>query len=222
MSPSAGLMLLQQIVPRLAAAIAKGAVKPVGCEDIEELQAEGVSIAAALLDSAEAKSKVVTPGNIVHYTMQAMKSGRRAGYAGRRDALCAAAALDGRVRLTSMDAEIGDDKDDDDVVTLHDVLASQAESPDSCAARRLDWDQALDTMDARMQGVLRATAEGQGPGELALQYGVTAARVCQVKEAAAERIAACWGGDPLTDAVKEPRWRKHVRVFQERRACRAG
>jgi len=33
MSPSAGMMLLRQIVPLIASAIARGAVKPVGAED---------------------------------------------------------------------------------------------------------------------------------------------------------------------------------------------
>ena len=40
MSPTAGMILVSQIMPLIAGAVARGAVKPVGCEDVEELTAD--------------------------------------------------------------------------------------------------------------------------------------------------------------------------------------
>ena len=109
MSPSAGIVLLQQIVPLIAGAIARGAVKPVGCEDHQELQAEGQAMAATMLDRLERKGRVVPPQSIAYYTLQAMKSGRRSGYSGRMDAMCPAASLDRAVQVRSMDEVLGCD-----------------------------------------------------------------------------------------------------------------
>ena len=72
MTTTAGQLLLNQIMPLIMAAIARGAVKPVGTEDPAELQAEGIALAAALLDSAEAKGKCVTAGNVAFYAIQGM------------------------------------------------------------------------------------------------------------------------------------------------------
>ena len=63
MSPSAGTLLVEEIAPRLRAAIPKS-VQPVGAEDAEELVQDGIMIAAQMLDSVERRGRTVTPGNI--------------------------------------------------------------------------------------------------------------------------------------------------------------
>lgn len=220
MSPSAGMMLLQQIVPLIAGAIVRGAVKPTGCEDTEELKAEGCALAAALLDSAEGKGKVVAPASIAYYALQALKSGRRSGYAGRTDAMSAAAQLDGLASFVSIDEPVGKDENGDPY-DLHSVIADWHEDGSHEAARRLDWDLALQAMDARMRDIVQGTAEGVATNELAVRYQVTAPRICQVRETAGERIKSAWGGDPIEDAGREAGWAKHVRTHAQRRACRA-
>jgi hypothetical protein len=214
------MMLVNEIVPLIASAVARGAVRPTGCEDREELQAEGQALAATMLDRLEARRKVVTAGNIAFYALQGLRSGRRSGYAGRADAMSAAAALDRRVQFRSMDESLGVDPDDPGHdLTLHDLLASGCESADVTAPRRLDWDAALERMDPRMRGVLEGTAEGVGTGEMAARYHVSPPRICQVREAAGETIREVWGGDPV-NMVGDTRWQRHVRVAAERRACR--
>ena len=214
-------MLLRQIVPLIAAAISRGAVKAIGCEDPEELQSEGCAIAAEMLDSAEARGKDVEPASVAYYTLQQMKTGRRSGYSGRRDAMSPAAALDGKVQLRSMDEVMPADEDDFvEQLTLHDVLAGSAEDVDVTVARRMDWASALEQMDERMRDVVKGTAEGIGTGELAARYEVTAPRICQVREEAGERLLAAWGGDPLVDVTRESAWTRHVRTYAERRRCR--
>ena len=222
MSPSAGMMLLRQIVPIIASAIARGAVRPVGCEDCEELQAEGQALAAMMVDRLEAKGRVVPPQSIAYYTLQAMKSGRRSGYSGRMDAMCPAASLDRAVQVRSMDEVLGCDPEyPTHDLTFHDMLASGGESADITAGRQLDWDEALDQMDDRMRGVVEGTAAGTGTGEMAARYEVSAPRICQVREEAGERIREAWGGNPVVDATQEARWNRHVRAYAQRHACRA-
>jgi hypothetical protein len=222
MTATAGLLLTDHILPLIASAIARGAVKPVGTDDVEELQAEGIALAAALLDSAEARGKQVSASSVAFYALQGLKSGRRSGYAGRADAMSAAAILDGAVHIRSMDAAMQPDEDDPDQdLTLHDLIAASNEDPATEAGRNVDWDTALDTMDDRMRGVLAGTAEGVGTGEMALRYRVSPPRICQVREAAGDKIQAVWGGNPIKDATRQAAWTKHVRTYAQRRACRA-
>ena len=213
-------MLLQQIVPLIARAIGRGAVKSTGCEDVEELQAEGCAIAAKLLDSAELRGKEVPPQSVAFYAIERLKGGRRSGYAGKADVLSAAATVYGRVTVRSMDETIGYDENDQQELTLHDVLADHHEDGSSQAARRIDWDAALATMDERMRGVVTGTAEGIGTDKLAARYEISSPRICQVREAAGRKIAEAWGGDPIVDVTREAAWSKHVRTYTERRRCR--
>lgn len=64
MTATAGLLLLNNVLPLLSAAISRGVVNSVGTEDMEELVSEGCTIAARMLDSAEAKGKPVTAGKV--------------------------------------------------------------------------------------------------------------------------------------------------------------
>jgi hypothetical protein len=220
MTTTAGLLLLNQIVPLIAGAIARGAVRPVATETAEDLEAEGCAMAAKMLDSAEARGKTPSPGNIAYFALQALKSGRRSGYAGRRDAMCPAAALDGAVSLRSMDAGLGfNDDDDDHEVTLHDVLVDDGDDVDVQAARRLDWG-AID-LDARRHAVLRESAQGYGTSEIAEHLGVSAPRVVQLRHSCAREIEDAWGARGLRDATTPTMWRQGLRAARERRAGRA-
>ena len=136
--------------------------------------------------------------------------------------MSAAAALDRRATVRSMDESLGVDPDDPGHdLTLHDLLASTGESADITAPRNLDWDMALEQMDDRMRGVVEGTAVGTGTNDMAALYQVSPSRICQVREEAGERIQEAWGGDPITDNATDTRWQRHVRCAAERRACRA-
>jgi hypothetical protein len=221
MSPAAGAMLLRQIVPLIAGAIARGAVKTVGCEDLEELKAEGCAMAASMLERAESRGKVVAPSSIAYYALQALKSGRRSGFAGRMDALCPSAALEGAVQLRSMDEGIGSDENDpDQEFTLHDVLAAKGEDTDVAAARELDWDAVTPQLDDRRRTILQGTAEGRGTLELASELDISPPRVCQVRESLGRYIVNAWGSNGLEDVTTATKWRAGLRAATERRACR--
>jgi hypothetical protein len=93
MSPQAGFLLHDQIVPRLRSAI-PNAVSFIGSEDAEELVQDGTLIAAKMIHNAEQagknvvrnpgasrrgarKVRTINAGSIAYYTIQKLKCGRR-------------------------------------------------------------------------------------------------------------------------------------------------
>jgi len=215
-------MLLQQVVPLIAAAIGRGAVRPVGSEDLDELKAEGCALAAAMLDSAENRGRQVKARQVAYFALQALKSGRRAGYAGRTDAMSPAAQLDGNVRLASMDAPCTAAHDDPDASesTLHDSLAAAFEDGATVAARRIDWEAVMRRLDDRRRTVLVATAEGRATNEIARSCRVSAPRVCQVRESIGSYIHDAWGTNGIADSIRDPAWQAGLRAASERREAR--
>src|SRR4051812_11350644 len=85
MTVEAGRLLVEQIAPRLKHVVPH--LKPVGCEDTEELYQDGLAMAAKMLHDLEQRGKQVTPGNICYYVTLHLKSGRRSHGSGRTDAL---------------------------------------------------------------------------------------------------------------------------------------
>ncbi len=161
MSPTAGKMLVTQILPLITAAIAKGCVRSVGSEDFEELVQDCLASAAAFLDSAEARGKHVTASTLAFYALQRAKVGRRSTSSSSMDALGPMAQVQRRVSLQSFDAPMGQDADDGEAApTLHEILAGSGEDPAVSAGRNVDWDELLVGMDSRRVEILRQTAEG--------------------------------------------------------------
>ena len=76
MSPQAGFVLQDQVVPRHRSAIPT-VCHCVGSEDAQELIQDSIALAARLMHNVEAQGKTVNPGNIAYYTIQHIKSGRR-------------------------------------------------------------------------------------------------------------------------------------------------
>ncbi len=75
MSPKAGWILQEEVVPRLKASIPRN-VNQVGAEDPEELIQDAIVMAAKLMHTVESQGKTVTAGNLAYYTILHMKSGR--------------------------------------------------------------------------------------------------------------------------------------------------
>jgi hypothetical protein len=98
MSPRTGQLLLDGVRPIIRASLAKGAVKTVGCEDLQELEADGMAQAANMLESAELAGKEVSASSVAFYALQALKSGRRYGCCGRSDVMSSATQIDGKLR----------------------------------------------------------------------------------------------------------------------------
>ena len=76
MSPAAGLVLVQEIAPRIQAAVPR-TVKPVGAEDFGEVVADTIAMAAKMVESCEAQGKPIYASSIAYFSIQAAKEGRR-------------------------------------------------------------------------------------------------------------------------------------------------
>src|SRR5947207_3140686 len=92
MSLQAGLVLVEEIAPRLKTVVPH--IKTVGAEDSEELYQDGLAMAAKMLHDLEQRGKDVTPGNICYYVTLHLKSGRRSYSGGRTDVMGSGTQLD--------------------------------------------------------------------------------------------------------------------------------
>ena len=221
MSPKTGQMLLDSVRPIIRASLAKGAVKTVGCEDIQELEQDGMAQAANMLESAELAGKVVSPNSVAYYVLQALRSGRRFGCASRTDAMSPATQLDGRTVMLSMDAPLDVfDEDDDDGVDLHSCLAATGEDPAAQGSRELDWDAMMTFINPGDRDLLLGTAAGVPGIDFAIMYNVTPARVTQRKRELGYKMRSALGETVLADCVRELPWEGHMRAYREKRACR--
>src|SRR5260370_30507960 len=133
MSPQAGLVLINEIVPRLRSVIPQ-AVCFIGCEDAEELVADATAIAAGMLHRSEAAGKRVTAGNIAYYAIQHIKSGRRSGGSSVVDVMRPGTQLNGRAQLVSLEQLVPAEDINSETFTLGDMLSNDQQDPAALAA----------------------------------------------------------------------------------------
>ena len=218
MSPAAGLLLVNEIMPIIQAAVWRS-VRCVGAEDSAELVQDTVVTAAQMVESCETRGKPIYPGSVAYYAIQHAKSGRRSTGATRTDAMCPAAQLDDNVTLASMDEMIVGDEGDGEL-SLHEMLAGPTEDPAQQAARELDWSELMDHMGKRDLALLRTTINGDRLDVLARQFGVSAPRITQMKREIGEQIRLRWGATVLEDVTRAPVWAGSIHASHERQACR--
>ena len=76
MSPQAGLILIDEIIPRLRSTVPR-CVIPVGSEDAEELLQDAVAVAAQMLHNLERSGREVIPAIIACCALLYLQSGWR-------------------------------------------------------------------------------------------------------------------------------------------------
>ena len=218
MSPYAGQLLVETVMPMIRAAVPR-CVKPAAGEDVAELIQDGLAIAARLLDAAEAGGQALRPRSVVHYTIQRLKSGRRSGYAGDADALSAAAEVRGKVRRSSFEEPVT--SEGDEAFTLHDLLADAGEDPGRAAGRNVDWDALDGTLGDRERDLVMAASTGLSRKAVAHKHRVSGARITQISRDLAKRIRHDWGTDILATITAEPGFMAGIHAARERSECRA-
>lgn len=217
MTAYAGALLVSQIMPIITATVPQ-VVKPVGSETFDELVQDVTATAAKMVESCESRGKQIIPNSIAYYAIQQAKHGRRSYSASRMDALCPSAQLDSAVEVQFMDDE-GIECDAGENLTLHDLLASGDEDPSQRAAREIDWAELLEDFNERDIAVLRSTVNGDRLDALAAQFGVSSARLCQLKRELGKQVKLRWGEDALENAVRIPVWSGNVNAAREHQAC---
>jgi transposase-like protein len=213
-------MLTDEIVPRLRNTIPHQ-VAFVGAEDAEEVLQDATLMAARILARAQAKGKTVTAGNVAYYALLHARSGRRSHSAGRSDVMGTRTQIVGNSRVTSLEAPLApDDEFPDDTCSLGDVLASEAEDPSETAARNLDWQALVATLDEKALAVLHCMADDVRLQEVATRHGVCRSTVQSWRNQLTELVRTFMGADVLHLIQRTPQWRENLTAMREQMACR--
>ena len=220
MSSIADKVLVDEIVPRLRHLIPHH-VAFVGAEDAEEVLQDATLIAARILARARASGKAVTPGNVAYYTMLHIRCGRRSHSSGRSDVMGTRTQIVGHSRLQSMEAPLAPDDDfPDDAFTLGDVLASEAEDPSETAARNLDWQAFLATLDERTRAILNCLAHELPLQIVADEHDVSRTTVQTWRKTLPQAVRSFMGEELLHWLQQAPAWQENLRSFRAQLACR--
>jgi hypothetical protein len=192
MSPRAGWLLVNEIVPRLRSAVPQVA-RCVGAEDPEELIGDATLHAARILHSAESRGKTVSASSIAYYAIEHTRSGRRSCGNSCTDAMSAATQLQSRSRLECLETVVAEDQETGgEIYLLHDVLGSDQEDPATKAMRNLDWQSFIAQLTARDQSIIQFIIEGtQGPA-IASKLGVCSSTIHHRKKAWQRRSWNSW------------------------------
>ena len=219
MSPQVGWILKEEVVPRLRAVIPK-AVKSVGAEDPEELIQDATVMAAQMMERNERRGKKVTPGNIAYYTLQHLKSGRRANGSSVMDVMATGTQLNGSARLHSFSEVVSESEAGNEIFELQDVISNDHEDPSMQAARQLDWDSFLTGLNKMERLVVEFLGAGKTLRAAARKVGVGDATMQRYRRQLAVKLWAFMGADILQDIVRLPGWKNGLNADRERLACR--
>ena len=217
MSPQAGWILQEEVVPRLKASIPRN-VNQVGAEDSEELIQDAIVMAAKLMHTVECQGKTVTAGNIAYYTILHMKSGRRSYGISTTDVCGISTQLNGSTRLSSLEEPAAmDGETGGELLAFHDVLSQDQDDPGMIAARKLDWQALLARLTERE---IVAVLAGRTVSEVALVFQVSRSAMQLCKNRLVELIQEFMGVDILVEVRRLPGWRNDLNTTKEKLACR--
>ena len=220
MSPKAGFVLVNEVVPRLRSAIPR-AVSFVGAEDAEELVQDATCMAARLMQQVEQAGKEVTAGNIAHYTLLHVKAGRRFHKTCKLDVMGAGTQIAGRSRVESLEQVVASDAETGgEIFLLHDVLSRDEEDPSTRAARKMDWDEFIAGLPERERVAVMFVARGGTLREAGRSLGLADSTMQSSKRSLGENILAFMGPDILKEVRRQPQWRSCLEATRERQACR--
>jgi hypothetical protein len=222
MSPQAAWILQEEICPRLSSTV-PSAVLCVGAEDHQELVQDGITMAARMLVRVEEQGKLgkVSASNISYYTIQHLKSGRRANGTSSVDIMASGTQLNGSTRLHSLSEVVCQSECGDEILELHDVITNDQDDPSVQAARKLDW-QTLCTGLTKIERLLvQCLVNGLGIREAAEIAKVSYWTMRTHLKKLANKVIEFMGIDILRDIALIPGWRIGLDCERELMACRA-
>ena len=220
MSPQAGWLLVNEILPKLRSVVPQVA-HCVGAEDPEELIGDATLHAARILHSAEARGKTITAGNVAYYAIEHTRSGRRSTGNSRVDVMAAGTQLHGHSRLDSMEQVVAEAQETGgEIYELHDVLSSDSEDPGTKAARKMDWSEFASALTERERAAINCLVEGRSLRDVAKSFRVCDSTMQGDKRKLAVKILDFFGPDILVQVRKLPRWKDDLMSSRERLACR--
>jgi hypothetical protein len=220
MSPQAGFLLQDQVVPRLRSAI-PNVVHCVGAEDHNELIQDATALAAKMMHNVEQAGKKVTSGNIAYYTIQHIKSGRRSTGSSYVDVYGSRTQLNGSTRINSLEEVVASSEEaGGEIFTFNDVLSRDEEDPSTKAARKLDWETFMASLSARDQAIIQFLIEGKNGSAMARKLKVSDSTIRNSKKSLAVKIQEFMGFDILVQVQRKPEWKNNLGATKEKMACR--
>jgi hypothetical protein len=219
MSPTAGSLLVDEIIPRLQNSIPMS-VSRFGSEDIEELVQDGTVLAAQILISAESKGKNVSAGNVVFYTIRLLQSGRRSTGSSKTDVLSIGTQMSRRSSVDYLDADTDSPSDATAGPSLCELLFHDKGDPAFVSMRKLDWESFVASLDERLLAFFEWVAQGKELSRLATLWKTTPSVIAKVRKDLASKLQEFFGADLWTMLTDEPAWKDGLRVARERMACR--
>ncbi len=218
MSPQNEQLLVEHIAPRIRSSLSHA--PQIGADDLDEMAQDGIALAATLLTSAEVRGKPVSAGNISYYSSRMVRQGPRSTGLSKTDPLHPAAQVSGRCSLLSLDAPLTSEPDGEQIMCLHDVLASPSEDPSMSASRRLDWDRLVPLLDPNTREVLVCLSKGEDLTTLVPKLKRSRSALQDDKEHLAALVREHLGPEILLQVQEQPRWRDDVEAYREKLACR--
>ena len=212
MSPAAALILEMQISPIIRSTIPRKA-KPVGSEDYQELIQDTLASAAAMIEAMEKSGRELIPNSIAYYSIQRTKCGRRSYGDNRTDVMNPGYQMDNEGSVCSMQSPVGGEDED---CTVGDMIAAKTEDIAAKVLRQIDWDEFIQTIDARKRRIVESLMLGLGTGDIARLFKVSSARIVQLKREIANDIKEYMGEAVLNDAGSESVWQRDIRCLRER------
>jgi len=220
MSPQAGFILNDQIAPRIAGAVPRS-ILCVGCEDPQELIQDGICMAAKMIDRLEQQGKLgkVSASNVSYYTLQHLKSGRRANGSSTADVHGTQSQLNGSTELHSLQ-EIVAVNEYGDELELHDTMTTVSDDPSTIAARHLDWAQVLNGLSKLELCMVQALADGLTLRQAGRACQVSLAKVQELQQRLAAKVVEVMGLDVLALVMSRPQWKINLLTWNEQLACK--
>ena len=221
MSPQAGYILKDQIAPRIAAVVSRS-IQPVGAEDHQELIADGICMAAKMLERLEQSGKLnngAGASNVAYYCLQHLKSGRRAAGSSSVDIMGTQTQLNGQSELHSLQ-EVVAETECGDVLELHDTLSTATDDPSTIAARHMDWQMVLAGLSKLELRMVQALSEGLTLRQVGRACKVTLVRVQELQQRLAAKVVEVMGLDVLATVAIRPQWKINLLVMNEQLACK--
>jgi hypothetical protein len=234
MSPEAGWLLVDQIIPRLRSAI-PNAVPLIAPETAEEVIQDGVALAAKLIHSAELAGKRVvqfakgkgrkdiTAGSIAFYAISKLRCGRRSTGSTVIDVHGAGTQINGNSRLESFDQIVSQDQEgSDECFMLHDVLGNSSEDVAMAVARKMDYEEFYAELPAREKAVVKYLVEGLCGSAIARKLRVTSSTIQTIKKHLAKALVEFMGPQAhiLQDVQRRPLWRESLDAIRQKNGCR--
>lgn len=120
----------------------------------------------------------------------------------------------------SFDEAVKEDEFGGEPMLLADVFSNEQEDPATKAARKIDWEQFVATLNERCRAVVAALADGGQLKEVARRLKVSTSTINTARNQLASKTREFFGSDILKDVVRLPQWKSGLLAQREMLACR--